>query len=156
MLWLMRLASYRGMLLLVGLCVLYILSPIDLVPDMVPWLGRIDDLGAVVGTYWLLQRLQAVMTAASASRPRPSSEDSASESTQQQAENPQAAATAFDPWAVLHIQSGASQAEIQAAYKTLLKKYHPDRVAHLGEEFQALAHQKLFVIQKAYAMLTRQ
>jgi hypothetical protein len=153
MLWLMRLASYRGMLLLAGLCMLYILSPIDLLPDVVPWLGRVDDLGALVGTYWLLRRLQSLMTAAPTFRTRRDSRENASGGTQQQAETAQAEATAFDPWEVLHLQPGASQAEIHAAYKVLLKKYHPDRVAHLGEEFQALAHQKMLGIQQAYAIL---
>jgi len=30
-----------------GLSALYVLSPLDLVPDVVPGLGQIDDLGAI-------------------------------------------------------------------------------------------------------------
>ena len=64
------------------------------------------------------------------------------------------AAVSADPWQVLQVSPGASQEEIHAAYKQLLFKYHPDRVAHLGDEFQRLAHHKTLAIQQAYAMLT--
>jgi len=33
-------------------------------------------------------------------------------------------------------------------------QYHPDRVAHLGPEFQDLAHKKAQDIARAYAMLS--
>jgi DnaJ like chaperone protein len=29
-------------------------------------------------------------------------------------------------------------------------QYHPDKVQHLGEDFQRLAHEKFVAIQKAY------
>ena len=32
-----------------------------------------------------------------------------------------------DPYEVLGINQGASQSEIKAAYRELVKKYHPDR-----------------------------
>jgi DnaJ like chaperone protein len=36
-----------------------------------------------------------------------------------------------------------------------MKEYHPDKVAHLGEELQELAHRKVLEIQKAYQQLTK-
>jgi uncharacterized membrane protein YkvA (DUF1232 family) len=41
-----------------GLIVLYVLSPIDLIPDVVPVLGVVDDLVLVpLAIRWLLSRL---------------------------------------------------------------------------------------------------
>jgi DnaJ-class molecular chaperone len=34
-----------------------------------------------------------------------------------------------------------------------VSRYHPDKVAHLGKEFQELAHKKLLAIQRAYEIL---
>jgi DnaJ-domain-containing protein 1 len=36
-----------------------------------------------------------------------------------------------------------------------MTEYHPDKVAHLGEELQELAHQKVLQIQRAYHQLTK-
>jgi preprotein translocase subunit Sec63 len=35
----------------------------------------------------------------------------------------------------------------------MLSKYHPDKVTHLGEEFQRIAHEKVINIKKAYDAL---
>ena len=48
-----------------------------------------------------------------------------------------------------------SKEEIDAAYKARMKEYHPDKVAHLGEELQELARRKVLEIQKAYQQLTK-
>jgi len=39
---------------------------------------------------------------------------------------------------------------IKKKYRELAKKYHPDRVSHLGEEFRELANEKFRAIQRAY------
>jgi DnaJ like chaperone protein len=39
---------------------------------------------------------------------------------------------------------------VRSAYRTLVKKYHPDRVQHLGDEFYQLAQQKFIAIQTSY------
>jgi preprotein translocase subunit Sec63 len=36
---------------------------------------------------------------------------------------------------------------------TRMKEYHPDKVAHLGDELQVLAHEKSQEIQRAYRQL---
>ncbi|WP_025322781.1 TerB family tellurite resistance protein [Deferrisoma camini] len=51
---------------------------------------------------------------------------------------------------VLGVAPDASDEEIKRAYRELAKKYHPDRVAHLGDEFRELAHRKFLEIQEAY------
>lgn len=54
---------------------------------------------------------------------------------------------------VMGVEPGASKEEIRKSYLELVKKYHPDRVAHLGEEFKELAHKKFLEIQNAYERL---
>jgi DnaJ like chaperone protein len=56
---------------------------------------------------------------------------------------------------LLDIESGASDAEVEAAYKAKLMQYHPDRVAHLGEDLQRLAHERTLEIQRAYEHIKR-
>ena len=59
----------------------------------------------------------------------------------------------FDPYEVLGIPPSATRESIRAAYKARMKEYHPDKVDHLGEELQELAHRKALEIQKAYQQL---
>jgi DnaJ like chaperone protein len=51
---------------------------------------------------------------------------------------------------VLGVSPSAAPEEIKGAYRELVKKYHPDRVAHLGDEFRQLAHEKFLQVQQAY------
>ena len=51
---------------------------------------------------------------------------------------------------IFGLSNNASKKEVESAYRNLSKKYHPDKVAHLGEEFTRLAHDKFQVINKAY------
>jgi len=57
---------------------------------------------------------------------------------------------------VLGVDKGASQDEIKTAYRTLIKKYHPDVVAHLGEEFKKVNEKKTREITEAYDALKKQ
>lgn len=55
------------------------------------------------------------------------------------------------PWhEVLGVAQNATMAEVKMAYRELMKKYHPDRVAGLATEFQELANQKSVQINQAY------
>lgn len=136
--------------LLFGLWLLYLLSPIDLVPDVFPIVGWIDDLFVLVGLYWFFSTLRTATDRAGSPR---SQRDSASEPGSRLEEEPEVGSA--NPWHVLELSPGASGDEIAAAYKAQLLKYHPDRVAHLGDEFQRLAHHKTLEIQQAYTRLTR-
>ena len=55
-----------------ALIVLYVVSPIDLVPDVLPVLGVVDDLVVVpLAIRWLLARLPAEIAAAAEDRRPP-------------------------------------------------------------------------------------
>ncbi len=58
------------------------------------------------------------------------------------------------PHTVLGVSRDASAVELKAAYRERMKAYHPDRVATLPDEFQALAHTKSQEIRAAYEALT--
>ena len=51
---------------------------------------------------------------------------------------------------VLEIDPSASAPEIRTAYRRLISQYHPDKVASLGSELQALAERKSREIGAAY------
>ena len=57
------------------------------------------------------------------------------------------------PYEILEISRGASKEQIKLAYKKLMSQYHPDKVAHLGADLQALAMKKTQEITWAYKQL---
>ncbi len=57
---------------------------------------------------------------------------------------------------ILEIDKSATVDEIKKAYRTMAKKYHPDKVAHLGKEHQIGAEEKFKQVQKAYEQLQKE
>lgn len=57
---------------------------------------------------------------------------------------------------ILEITKEASVEEIKAAYRKMAKKYHPDRVIHLGDEHQKGALDKFRQVQEAYEKLQKE
>ncbi len=57
---------------------------------------------------------------------------------------------------ILEIESTASNAEIKTAYRKMAVKYHPDKVHHLGPEFQKSAHDKFKTISDAYERIKKE
>ena len=51
---------------------------------------------------------------------------------------------------VLGIESNATEDEIKKAYRQMAIRYHPDKVIHMGEEYQKGAKEKFQKIQEAY------
>lgn len=60
------------------------------------------------------------------------------------------------PYKVLEIDQSATNDEIKKAYRKMARKYHPDRVAHLGDEHQKGANEKFQKIQEAYENLKKE
>jgi DnaJ like chaperone protein len=59
-------------------------------------------------------------------------------------------------YATLGLEKGASKEEIKKAYRTLSMQYHPDKVRHLGDEFRAVAENKMKEINAAYDYFKKQ
>ncbi len=57
---------------------------------------------------------------------------------------------------VLNLSSDATESEIKKAYRKLATKYHPDKVAQLGQEYQEAAKEKFQKIQEAYENIKRE
>lgn len=130
---------------------LYLLIPYDLVPDFFGLPGRIDDLLVMAGLAWLYRsHLQQYLARGS---DREAGTRSAGTDSGQGSSTGANHSAAFDPYEVLGVSHSASQKEIQAAYRSRMQQYHPDKVAHLGEALQKLAHEKSAEIQRAYRQL---
>jgi hypothetical protein len=121
------------------LVVLYLRSPVDLLPDRLGGVGLLDDLLVLgLGVWWVRKRLRS-------GRPAPRAAGNSA----------RAARDPWDPWAVLGVAPGASGEEIRRAYREQMKRYHPDRVADLGREVQEVAHRRALDIQRAYEEIGR-
>ncbi len=57
---------------------------------------------------------------------------------------------------VLEIEPTATEEEIKKAYRQMAIRYHPDKVASMGEEFQHGAKEKFQKIQEAYEAIKKQ
>lgn len=51
---------------------------------------------------------------------------------------------------ILEVSPDATNEEIKKAYRELAKKYHPDKVSHLGEDVNKAAEQKFTILNAAY------
>ena len=57
---------------------------------------------------------------------------------------------------ILEIDKSASNDEIKKAYRKMVKKYHPDKLRHLGEEHVKGAEEKFRRVQKAYEHIQKE
>jgi len=136
-------------IILTLLAIIYSLWPVDVLNDFIPGVGWLDDMVIL----WLLWRYFYAPGAPWGSARR--SGPSASDGQQQQGAAPDDphSPPVFDPYTVLGVSRGASTDEIKQAYRKLAAQYHPDKVAHLGREFQDLAEKRFKEIQQAYQQI---
>lgn len=57
---------------------------------------------------------------------------------------------------ILEIQKTATDQELKTAYRKMVKKHHPDKVKHLGEEHLKGAEEKFLKIQDAYEQIKKE
>lgn len=151
-------------ILLILFAVLYTIWPNDLLLD-IPGIGWIDDLlvwALVWGINKGLSRREAAKAqyrsrqeaSGTSARFSDRKDTTGQEAGQRKNSHSEGASDAYDPYRMLGIERGASPEEIKSAYRQMASKYHPDRVAHLGDEFKALAEKRFKEIQQAYRELT--
>ncbi|MGD9364065.1 MAG: DnaJ domain-containing protein [Desulfobacteraceae bacterium] len=130
------------------LALIYLLSPWDLIPGLHA-LGWLDDLVIIALLFRYLSKIGQFRTPGPPPfGDRQYTDDQSHTNSSQAAEK-----TVRTPFEILNIPPDADQKEIRAAYRKLASQYHPDKVAHLGDEFQKLAEQRFKEIQAAYDKL---
>ena len=112
--------------------------------------------GGALG-YWCVGSLMAAMDQGSRKRPQSKPDRSGSENWQaadqgEQETNRSTPDHGEDLWhEVLGVPESATLEEGALAYKQLMRKYHPDKVSSLGDEFKAIAEARSRQINAAYA-----
>ncbi|MCA9784169.1 MAG: TerB family tellurite resistance protein [Candidatus Delongbacteria bacterium] len=61
-----------------------------------------------------------------------------------------------DPFEVLGVPRSADTDTLKKTYRDLAKKFHPDRVQSLGEEYRAFAEEKFKKIQNAWELIRKE
>lgn len=57
---------------------------------------------------------------------------------------------------ILEIETSATDEEVKKAYRRMAMKFHPDKVSHLGEDFQKAANEKFQSVNKAYENIKKE
>jgi len=114
--------------------VLYFLFPLDLMPEaLLGVVGYIDDILVLTVSVLLAKKLQSF----------------------RKKDLPSPLSSPKNPYAILGLMPGATEKEIIKAYRQKMTEYHPDKVAHLGEGLNKVAHEKTLEIQNAYEALMK-
>ena len=149
----------------------YLISPVDIIPDLLlPFVGWIDDGVVIASIYYLIRygKLPNFFFKKRNPFKQPSGQSHADFTSQkeankkggyqqknQQTNKNRSSKSIPTPHEILCINPDASKKEIQNAYKQAIKKYHPDKLSHLGKDFSNLANEKFLEIQKAYDTLMK-
>ena len=57
---------------------------------------------------------------------------------------------------ILEIEKSASDAEVKKAFRTMAKKYHPDKIQHMDEAYIKGAEDKFRRVQEAYEQIQKE
>jgi hypothetical protein len=146
--------------LILLLCVLYVVIPVDLIPDFLGLPGRFDDLLVALGTLlYLFSSSRKIPGTGGSKGARSSREGQRSHEGRSESEgasSDKAAPGSSDPYELLGVDRGQGFEEIRRRYKEKLLQYHPDRVMHLGREFQEMAEGKTKEITEAFQKILRE
>ncbi len=123
-------------IILIVLAILYVLSPYDILPDLLVGWGWLDDL-AILGFLWRYFYLKKRKKYAYQQQYHKMDDAAGGERLK-------------SPYTILEVDRNATPDEIKKAYRRLVNKYHPDKVVHLGEEFKKLAEKRFNEVQEAY------
>lgn len=122
--------------------IVYLVLPYDLLPDFLGLPGRLDDVLLLAWLAWIYRSHVRRSVAPNGERERPGGPADLSKASGE-----------LNAYEVLGISPSASTEEVHAAFRAQMQQYHPDKVAHLGDELQQLAHQKSQQILRAYGQL---
>ena len=145
--------------LLLVLCALYVLSPVDLFPDFLGLPGRVDDILVALGTLFYLYASGKKVPGSDRSRKAGDARRGRREEERRKSEGAYPGAggrESEDPYEILGTTPGENLEAIRRRYKEKLLQYHPDRVQHLGVEFQEMAERKTKQITEAYQRILRE
>jgi hypothetical protein len=131
------------------LALVYLLSPYDVIPGY-HWVGWIDDIIVLMLLYRYLAKIKGLDNGR-----HPHSDDPQQEPAGKSGNAAPSGEFPKTPHEILGIGPTAGRDEIKSAYRHMAGQYHPDKVAHLGKEFQELAHQRFKEIQGAYEKLLK-
>jgi hypothetical protein len=143
------------------LAILYVIWPFDLIPNYLIGIGWIDDILVLVMVwYYFFSNRSKSSDAFRQFKQQYDYYQHRRDGYQQQGSNgnnqqqrPRTNNEKKDPYTVLGVGRNASVEEIKRAYRRLVSIYHPDKVNHMGEEFQKLAEIKFKEIQEAYSQI---
>jgi len=143
--------------ILIAVGLIYLVVPMDLIPDYFGLPGRLDDLILLGVLSWFYRKhVKQYVQGQSQTRSGPKARAGAQGAGAGQAPpSARAGKGPFDAHAVLGVGRSASPDEVRTAYRARMQEYHPDKVAHLGADLQELAHEKAQEIQRAYRQLQR-
>jgi len=64
--------------------------------------------------------------------------------------------SADNAYKILEIDKSASDAEVKKAYRTMAKKFHPDKLQHMDEVYRKGAQEKFNKVQEAYERIQKE
>ncbi|SVD81675.1 uncharacterized protein METZ01_LOCUS434529, partial [marine metagenome] len=59
-------------------------------------------------------------------------------------------------YTILEINPDATDLEVKKSFRKMAAKFHPDKVHHLGEEFQKMAEEKFKSVNDAYQQIKKE